>query len=243
VSWTYADVDRSEDPAGAAAWMDTMASWSAVRACKDRTVELLAGRRPVVDVGCGVGDEVRALGGIGVDSSFTMLREACGRGGVFARGDIHALPFGTATLDGVRTERVLQHVADPDAALVEIARVLRAGGSPVLAEPDQATLAIEGTDPELTPAIVRFRQRSVRNGFLAGELADRLVRLGFTEVQREAFTIEITDPGLAFGLPTWPAMLVERGEWTAADARRFESSLASEDFSYRFDCVVTWGTR
>src|SRR2546430_10840771 len=84
VSWTYADVDRSEDPVGAAAWMDAMASWPSVREVKQRTLSLLDGCRPVVDIGCGVGEDVRTFGAgaIGLDASLTMLVEArdrCGR--------------------------------------------------------------------------------------------------------------------------------------------------------------------
>ena len=138
------------------------------RACKRRTIELLEGRAPVLDIGCGVGEEVRALGAIGMDTSSTMLREAWARGGSFVSGDAHELPVATASLAGVRTERVLQHVNDPDAALRELARVLGPGGRVVLAEPDQSTLCIDGSDPSLTADIVRFRAASVRNGELAG---------------------------------------------------------------------------
>lgn len=244
MTFTYADVDGSEDPVGAAAWMDTFAEWPAVQAYKARTAKLLAGSAPVVDVGCGVGDDARAIGAIGLDPSVTMLTEARRRRGVFVRGAVHDLPFGSGSLDGVRTDRVLQHVVDPDRALLELARVLRPGGLAVVAEPDQATLTIDGCDPELTPAIVRFRATvGIRNGFLAGELHRRLRDLGFQDVEREAHTIEIRDPARALGLPSWPARLVERGEWTAAEARRFEASIDGPDFRYAFDIVVTWGRR
>ena len=220
-----------------------MASWPTVRAGKARTVDLLNGCRPVLDVGCGVGDDARSLGAIGLDPSMTMLAEAHARGGAFVRGDVHWLPVASGVLGGVRTERVLQHVADPDRALAELTRVLRRGGVAVLAEPDQSTLQIDGTDPELTPAIVKFRARSVRNGYLAGELAGRLTALGFADISTELFTIELTDPALAFGLPSWPAILVERGVWTVEEAQRFTTSLGADEFCYSFDVVITWGTR
>lgn len=129
MSFTYADVDGATTPS-----------------------------RPstVLDIGCGVGDDARALGAIGLDPSMTMLTEARKRGGAFVRGDVLSLPIPIAArvLGGVRTDRVLQHVADPDSALDELARVLRRGGVVVLAEPDQSTLVIEGTDSELTPAML-----------------------------------------------------------------------------------------
>lgn len=242
MSSTYGDVDRSGDPAGAAAWMDEMAAWPSVRAYKQRTLDLLRDVAPVVDVGCGVGNDARAIGAIGVDPSTTMLTEARRRGGAHARGDVLALPIASGALGGVRTDRVLQHVPDPSDALEEIARVLRAGGIAVLAEPDQGTLRIDGTDPDLTPAIVRFRVESINHAALGGELADRLQAMGFFDVGSESFPIELRDSSLAFGLPTWPSTLVARGAWSEEEARRFEASIGP-DFRYRFDVVVTWGRR
>jgi SAM-dependent methyltransferase len=222
--------------------MDEMAAWPSVRAYKDHTLALLRDVAPTVDVGCGVGNDARALGAIGIDPSLTMVTEARRRGGAYARGDVLALPFASGSLGGLRTDRVLQHVPDPADALAEIARVLRVGGVAVLAEPDQGTLRIDGTNPELTPAIVRFRVGSINNARLGGELADRLAAVGFTEVGHESFPIELRDHTLAFGLPTWPSMLVARGEWTEEDARQFTDSIGP-DFLYRFDVVVTWGRR
>lgn len=43
-------------------------------------------------------------------------------------GDIHALPFPDASFDVVHAHQVLQHVADPVAALRELARVAARGG-------------------------------------------------------------------------------------------------------------------
>lgn len=244
MSFTYANVDGSNDPAGAVEWMDRFAEWPVVRAYKARTAELLAGCGTVVDVGCGVGDDARVIGAIGVDPSIAMLTVARSRGGVFVRGGVQTLPFASGAVGGVRTDRMLQHVADPEGALRELGRVLRPGGAVVLAEPDQGTLTIDGCDPELTPAIVRFRATAgVRNGFLAGELVARLRHLGFGDVERESFRLEIRDPARALGLPSWPAMLVERGEWTPEQARRFERSIDSPEFAYAFDIVVTWGRR
>jgi SAM-dependent methyltransferase len=54
-----------------------------------------------------------------------------------SRHRLAALPDGS--FDGVRADRMGQHVADPAAALVEMVRVLRPGREVVIADPDQET--------------------------------------------------------------------------------------------------------
>lgn len=46
----------------------------------------------------------------------------------FQQGDIHALPFGDNEFDIVHVHQVLQHIADPVAALSEMKRVCKRGG-------------------------------------------------------------------------------------------------------------------
>jgi ubiquinone/menaquinone biosynthesis C-methylase UbiE len=43
-------------------------------------------------------------------------------------GDVHDLPFPSGSFDVVHAHQVLQHVADPVAALREMVRVCRPGG-------------------------------------------------------------------------------------------------------------------
>src|SRR4051794_7849859 len=84
----------------------------------------------VVDIGRGPGTDLGQLADtvgetgavIGVDREPRMLAEAGRR---FAQrpnvelraGDVHALPLADASVDRARTDRVLQHVADPAAAI------------------------------------------------------------------------------------------------------------------------------
>ena len=100
----------------------------------------LAGAGHIVDVGCGEGQIARLAAGagaarvVGVDSSASQLAEARRRGGgpVYVRARAEALPLATAAFDAALACLVLEHVADLDGALDEIARVLRPGGTFVL---------------------------------------------------------------------------------------------------------------
>jgi SAM-dependent methyltransferase len=102
--------------------------------------EHLAGADRVLDLGCGEGQIARlavqrgAGRVVGVDPAAAQIAEAIRRaGGVrYARAVAAGLPFPPSTFDAVVSCLVLEHLADLDAGLDEIARVLRAGGRFVL---------------------------------------------------------------------------------------------------------------
>jgi len=142
----------------------------------------------VLDVGCGPGTDLAAMAGfvapdgvvIGVDHDERMVREAAQRtadltGVEVRRGDAHALPLADASVDRARTDRVLQHVADPGAAVADIARVLRPGGVVAFAEPDWGTLVVDaGEDAgrSVSHAFVRWTcDQVVRNATVGRSLA------------------------------------------------------------------------
>ena len=83
----------------------------------------------MLDIGCGPGTDLGRLAGavapggsvIGVDRDPSMLAEAgrrhAGTAGVEVwAGDIHDLPFASASADRARVDRLLQHVRDPQMA-------------------------------------------------------------------------------------------------------------------------------
>lgn len=222
MSETYADVDGSADPDEAVRWQIRNDGWPQVRAYKRRIVELLAGAAPVVDVGCGPGEDVVALGTgrcVGVDRSLVMCAAAADRGVAAGRADVHHLPFPDGRLGGALADRVLQHVARPDAALAEMVRVLRPGGRLVVADPDQETLVIHvpGVRPDLVDRVKALRRDvGYRNGRLVSTLPARLAGLGLREVAIDPFPVSLSDPDDAFGLPTWPRFWRDRG-FTDAD--------------------------
>jgi ubiquinone/menaquinone biosynthesis C-methylase UbiE len=90
----------------------------------------------VVDVGCGSGDQLQLLrtGGfrpIGLEPNAEQARRCRTRGFLVIRGQAEALPFRTATFDGVLCKVTLPYT-DERRALGELARVVRPGGAVLL---------------------------------------------------------------------------------------------------------------
>jgi ubiquinone/menaquinone biosynthesis C-methylase UbiE len=97
-----------------------------------------------VDVGCGTGALLQALAScavmtIGVDSSSRMLERARDRFGArlgveLRLGEAEHLPLGDGEADLALMSMSLHHLAEPEAGLREVARVLSPGGTLVLVE-------------------------------------------------------------------------------------------------------------
>jgi SAM-dependent methyltransferase len=97
--------------------------------------EQLAGRRRVLDVGCGEGQLARrlaALGAtvVGLDPTASQVDEAACRGGgpAYARAGADRLPCRDAAFDAAVMCLVIEHIEPIEPAIAEIARVLEPNG-------------------------------------------------------------------------------------------------------------------
>jgi ubiquinone/menaquinone biosynthesis C-methylase UbiE len=109
-----------------------------------RALHPIAGKS-VLDLGCGKGRFARALHErgactVGLDASARMLGEAHGLARV--RASAARLPFPHATFDAVVAIEVFEHLHRRalDAALAEMARVLRPGGRAAIVDKNAAAL-------------------------------------------------------------------------------------------------------
>jgi SAM-dependent methyltransferase len=249
VSETYADVDGGEDVAGAVAWQERVDGWPAVLAYKEVARRRVAGLAPVLDVGCGPGLDVLAAGpgtrAVGVDRSAAMAATARRRGATVAVAHAARLPFPAGAFGAARADRVLQHLAAPEAALAEMVRVTRPGGAVVVADPDQGSLVVEvpGAPPALVERVVAGRRdRGYRNGTLARRLPALLGAAGLADVTVDAVALVLTDPADAFGLRGWPRLW----GWADDDVAAWEAAVdgaAGRGFVYAVTYLVVAGRR
>jgi SAM-dependent methyltransferase len=122
----------------------------------------LSGPRTVLDVGFGQGRTAANLTRdghrvIGVDASLTMVKQATARNRAACRdgratlrhGDGITIPFPDNSADAAVTAHTIYFMSDPAATIADIARVLRPGGTLVVACRTSDTTAPAWMDPEV----------------------------------------------------------------------------------------------
>jgi SAM-dependent methyltransferase len=187
----FADVDATGAAASFVGYLDTAASLLTEH--KRATVDALrlSLGDAALDVGCGIGDEVRVIAervgphgrAVGVDLSEDLLAQALQRTPTescaeFISADAHALPFTDGMFAGARVERALQHMDNPSAVVREMSRVVCAGGRVVALEPDWDTLVLSGDDLATQRAIARARADSFRHPDIGRRLAALFMEAG-----------------------------------------------------------------
>jgi ubiquinone/menaquinone biosynthesis C-methylase UbiE len=210
-----------------------------VQAVKRRAYELLdlaAGSR-VVDVGCGPAIDTISLARIvgpsgyvtGIDSDAGMVvtanRLATEAGtGTFSRhivADATAIRLPAASADACYSERLLQHMPwrNAERAVGEFVRVVRPGGTVVVADTDWATLSIGALDPFLERKVVRQHASWFPNPFSGRYLPAMLVRAGLVQLTTESFSLPISFNSMEFLLrPTiWAGVVSGSIQWFEAE--------------------------
>ena len=239
----FRDVDRVADAAPVVDHLDGLGSFAQVHDAKRERDRRLA--RPgahVLDVGCGTGEDPRAMGAlvgpggrvVGLDSSGRLLAVARERTGPrhgpleWVHGDAQRLPFGDGEFDAARVERVLMHVADPARVVAEMAGVVRPGGRVMAVEPDWATLLVD-IDPEAARAVTDAATAQLRHPWVGGGLYRLLTAAGLDEVTVGAETVALVDPLLVPGFERTKRALAHRAQGTGPAAQR--AALATQALS------------
>ena len=132
----------------------------------------------VLDIGCGPGSITIGLaryaapgGTVGIDQSeeaLTVARALAGEQRVtnvrFQQADVYGLPFADESFDVVYGHQILQHLADPVAALVEARRVLRSGGYLAMRDADYGTMTHHPHFPMIDRWLEVYHQVARANG-------------------------------------------------------------------------------
>jgi ubiquinone/menaquinone biosynthesis C-methylase UbiE len=253
----FSNVDAAGDPGEFVRFMEDANAMEFFRAAKARTYALLAleAGDHVLDVGCGAGDDVRAMArivgptgrAVGVDRSQTMIdaarqRSADDSGVEFRIGDAEHLDFPDAAFDACRTDRVLQHLSDPARALQEMARILRPGGRLVAFEPDTGALLVDAPDKVVTRKILNFRGDAVHSGWIGRQMGRLFRTAGLVDVEVVILPSPRSDyahTNASLRLDYYARRAADAGVITHAEAERWSESLAAWAADGFFFCMVT----
>lgn len=217
--------------------LDLQAAQPSVQRLRDWALAELAPRpgEVAVDVGCGTGEEVRRLaalvgsGGraVGVEPHPGLRGEAAARAegttATFVDGDAYELPFEDGTVDLVRCERVWQHLARPQQAADEIARVLAPGGRVAVLDSDWETVISRGGDPELRRRSAEASRRRMVSPTVGRDLRSLLQHAGLT-VRPDIGSAALVQPDEVMAHPEFYAqgiaLDVAEGVMTQAEAEK-----------------------
>ena len=248
----FQSVDHASDFEVFASCLTLIDSLPFFAECKRESYDLLAatpGSR-ILEVGCGLGDDAVALarrvapGGsvVAVDGSQAMVDAARKRHGDIAGlsfdiADAAQLPYGDATFDGCRIDRVLQHMVDPAAAIREMVRVLRPGGVLVAFDNDWETLTVDSADRALTRTVLNAWCDRFPSGWIGRQMVALFLAAGLDDVETHPKTLVSGDLDVAdrvFSFFATANGLADAGIISRDDVDRWTAELRSADADGRF---------
>jgi SAM-dependent methyltransferase len=183
----------------------------------------------LLDVGCGPGTITLELAArvapgrvVGLDAAAEVIDEALARlthrpqpNLSFVVGSVYELELGDGAFDVAHAHQVLQHLADPTAALAELRRVLRPGGLLAVRDGDYGGFVWAPADQLLDRWLDLYHQVTGRNGVDAdaGRRLPAWVRAaGFSELIVTSSTWTFADPD---SRAWWGELWAERVERSA----------------------------
>jgi SAM-dependent methyltransferase len=244
--------------------MEATGRWEAtlrLRAWERKQLNLAPGQR-LLDVGCGLGDAALALANdlgtdgeiVGIDVSEKMIASAQSRARTarcsvrFRVGDALQLAEPNCSFDAARSERTLQWLTDPKAAVAEMARALRPGGLLSLIDTDWSTFDIDVGDRDLAQRVLdamRIERRRPSN--IGRRLADLVQDIGLELVDQTTVTQRWSDwnpddspaPDGCFSMSSLAEDLVDAGQLAPDDRDRFVSTIHAAAREGRFSMALT----
>jgi ubiquinone/menaquinone biosynthesis C-methylase UbiE len=246
---SFSDVDGAGTHDAALDVLDRLAAlprFQDIRRVARAALDVRPGQR-LLDAGCGAGEVARELAGLvgpegevtAVDASAGLIAAATARDGGsgvrYVVGDVTHLDFPDDTFDGVRCERVIQHVADPEAAVRELARVVRPGGHVCLVDTDWESFLADGMPADLMAEMDALGRQLGMIRPAGRLLRGQLMRAGIRQIVAEPVAVALTDRATAAtvhpafseevrALEVVPKELADR--WFAA----FDAALDRGDF-------------
>ncbi|MGC4058378.1 MAG: methyltransferase domain-containing protein [Chitinophagaceae bacterium] len=208
----------------------------------------------VIDLGCGTGLDVIGLSAmlgndvqvVGVDHDDALLDKgraaANGQNVTFVCSEATQIPFETDGTNGIRAERLVQHLKDPQGVVDEMRRVLKAGQPAVFVETDWASLVFYQGDVSVQEKLLHYLTKvKINNGFAARKLTGYLVHSEFRNIKTEVFPFTLRSLKEANDY-LWIELILkemlEKGHLAEKEHALFVDTLKKADENAYFACSI-----
>lgn len=178
---------------------------------KERSYELmhLQTGYKVIDLGCGSGMDTIPLAkfvgitgrviGIDTDSQMIAIANKNAREVDVAEIVTHehhdaiSLPFDSDYFDACHTERLFQHLTNPEKVLSEMVRITKPGGWIVVVDTDHSSLSIDNSVTDVEWKLRRFRTEKFKDGYAGRKLYRWFKQQNISDITVEIFPFFSTD--------------------------------------------------
>ena len=180
-------------------WLDRIDGNPLIQQVKRQMLDVcpVRGGDHVLDLGCGLGHESRRLAEVvgprgqvvGIDANPVMIAEARQRDAdptlpiAFEVSDAHHVDLPGDMFDLCRTERVLRYLDSPEAAVGEMGRLTRPGGSMLAFDFDSDQSVVDAPDPALARRIAEVLDAAVPHPWIGRQLFGLFRRAGLRDVR------------------------------------------------------------
>jgi ubiquinone/menaquinone biosynthesis C-methylase UbiE len=164
----------------------------------------------VLEAGCGIGAQTVILARNSPGACITSLdisedsvkraEERIQMEGItnvtFRHGDIFHLPFEPASFDHIFVCFVLEHLADPRAALEHLRPLLKEGGTLTVIEGDHGSTFFHPENPDARQAVeclVKLQQQAGGNALIGRQLYPLIAGAGYSDVQVSPRMVYVDD--------------------------------------------------
>lgn len=195
----FQQAGQSTDNEAVFRWLDRADGNPLVQELKQRMLDVCPVNEGhhVLDVGCGLGHEALRLAGqvgpqgrvVGIDANPAMITEARRRAAdlalpvAFEVGDARQVALPDDSFDLCRTERVLRYLDRPEAAVGEMARLARPGGSVLAFDFDSDSTVVDAPDQALARRIAEVLDAAVPRPWIGRQLFGLFQRAGLQDVR------------------------------------------------------------
>lgn len=212
----------------------------------------------IVDLGCGTGLDVLQMVALfpenvtvtGLDHDPVMINKAkenaAGKQDAervsFIQSEADEIPFANGTVAGIRSERLIQHLKNPELVFDRIHKVLSPGAPLVILEADWTSLTFYNGTLPLQQKLSRYLvEEKINNGYAARNMLSYLKNIGFENLQitllpfvfqslNEIFNLLLIDQSLK--------EMEEKGLYTTEEYTQMLSMLNTADAGHYFSCSM-----